>query len=170
MITLDVVYSCGLCITVDCGCRERICISFYLYVWPLRISNSGKAGKFLRIICVSLVLFWPRLACNLRYVQTITTTTTTWWNHELVRSSDSNPTSSPSIQTSYNSSLYHASESTMVQKISVENVILHVLHNLDIIIVQYGNGQFCNITTRFMVSANNTESGGFSSHCMYLNL
>jgi len=61
-------------------------------------------------------------------------------------------------------------ESTMVQKISVENVIPCVLHNLGIIIVQYGNGQFCGITTRFMVSANNTESGGFSSHCIYINL
>jgi hypothetical protein len=88
-----------------------------------------------------------------------------------VRSSDSNATSSPSNQTSYKRNLYHALESAMVQTVSVENVIPCVLHILDlIIIVQYGGGQFCNITTRFVVSTNNTESGGFSSHYIYLNL
>jgi hypothetical protein len=45
----------------------------------------------------------------------------------------------------------------MVQKVSVKNVIPYVLHILYLfIIVQYGSGQFCNVTTRFMDSTNNT--------------
>jgi hypothetical protein len=59
----------------------------------------------------------------------------------------------------------------MVQNVSVENVIPYVLHSLHfIIIVQYGSGQFCNITTKFMVSTNNTKTEGFSLRCIYLNL
>jgi len=164
IFTLDVVYYCGF-VYAHRGCRERIhvcisfCLSVCLYVWPLRISNSGKAGKFLMIFCISCVLFWPSPACNLRYLQTVTTTTTTttttWCNHEFVRSSDSNATSSPSIQTGYKSGLYHAFKSAMLQR--VENVIPYVLHILDlIIIVQNGNEKFCNTTTRFLVFTNNT--------------
>jgi hypothetical protein len=161
IFTLDIVYYCEF-VYAHRGCREciHLCISVCLYVcmyiWPLRISKSERAGKFLMIFCISCVLFWPRPACNLRYLQTVTTTkTTTWCNHELVRSSDSNSTSSPSIQTGYKSGLYHAFKSAMLQK--VENVISYVLHILGlIIVVQNGNEQFCNTTTRFLVFTNNT--------------
>jgi hypothetical protein len=74
-----------------------------------------------------------------------------------VRSRGRNASSSPSNQTSYKSGMYHAFESAMVQKVNVENVVPYVLHVLDLIIIaQCRSGQFWNITTRFLVSTNNT--------------
>jgi len=110
------------------------CLSVCLSVCvTAKIIQLGKGWEIFDDFYIRLVLFWPRLACNLRYLQRVTTTTL--WNRGLVRSSDSDPTSSPSNQTSYKSSLYHAFESAMVQTVSVENVIPDVLHILDLIII-----------------------------------
>jgi hypothetical protein len=88
-----------------------------------------------------------------------------------MRSSESNATSLPSSQRSYKSGLCHACESAMVQRAGVENITPYVLHISDLnIIVKYGNGLFSNITTRCLVSTNNTENDGISSHFIYLNL